>query len=64
MRYRIYRAAGVSPDKIARITIYIATAFGIGAAETIGLTPYVFGWAEHESSVPCRCCNRRSPAPG
>ena len=37
VRYRIYRAAGVSPGKIARITIYIATAFGIGAAETIGL---------------------------
>src|SRR6516225_1375273 len=33
----VYRAAGVSPDKIARITIYIATAFVIGAAETIGL---------------------------
>ena len=25
---------------------------------------HVFGWAEHECSVPCRCCNRRSPAPG
>jgi phosphatidylglycerol lysyltransferase len=37
VRYRIYRAAGVSPGEIARITIYIATAFGIGAAETIGL---------------------------
>jgi len=37
VRYRIYRAVGVSPGKIARITIYIATAFGIGAAETIGL---------------------------
>jgi phosphatidylglycerol lysyltransferase len=37
VRYRIYSAAGVSPGKIARITIYIAAAFGIGAAETIGL---------------------------
>jgi phosphatidylglycerol lysyltransferase len=37
VRYRIYSAVGVSPGKIARITIYIATAFGIGAAETIGL---------------------------
>jgi phosphatidylglycerol lysyltransferase len=37
VRYRIYRAVGVSPGKIARITIYIATAFGIGAAATIGL---------------------------
>jgi len=37
VRYRIYRAVGVSPPKIARITIYIATAFGIGAAATIGL---------------------------
>jgi phosphatidylglycerol lysyltransferase len=37
VRYRIYRAAGVSPGKIARITIYIATAFGIGAAQIIGL---------------------------
>ena len=36
VRYRIYRAVGVSSPKIARITIYIATAFGIGAA-TIGL---------------------------
>jgi phosphatidylglycerol lysyltransferase len=37
VRYRIYRTVGVSPPKIARITIYIATAFGIGAAATIGL---------------------------
>src|SRR5271170_4633441 len=37
VRYRIYRAAGVSQGKIARITIYIATAFGMGAAATIGL---------------------------
>jgi phosphatidylglycerol lysyltransferase len=37
VRYRIYSAVGVSPPKIARITIYIATAFGIGAAATIGL---------------------------
>jgi phosphatidylglycerol lysyltransferase len=37
VRYRIYRAVGVAPPKIARITIYIATAFGIGAAATIGL---------------------------
>jgi phosphatidylglycerol lysyltransferase len=37
VRYRIYRAVGVSQAKIARITIYIAAAFGIGAAETIGL---------------------------
>jgi phosphatidylglycerol lysyltransferase len=37
VRYRIYSAVGVSPSKIARITIYIATGFGIGAAETIGL---------------------------
>jgi phosphatidylglycerol lysyltransferase len=36
VRYRIYRAAGVSQGKIARITIYIATAFGIGAVVTIG----------------------------
>ena len=37
VRYRIYSAVGVSPGKIARITIYIATAFGIGTADTIGL---------------------------
>jgi phosphatidylglycerol lysyltransferase len=37
VRYRIYRAVGVSPGKIARITVYIAAAFGIGSAETIGL---------------------------
>jgi len=37
VRYRIYRAVGVPPGKIARITVYIATAFGIGATETIGL---------------------------
>ena len=37
VRYRVYSAVGVPPGKIARITIYIATAFGIGAAETIGL---------------------------
>jgi phosphatidylglycerol lysyltransferase len=37
VRYRVYRAAGVSQGKIARITIYIATAFGIGAVVTIGL---------------------------
>src|SRR5271169_6099353 len=37
VRYRIYRAAGVSQGKIACITIYIATAFGMGAAATIGL---------------------------
>ncbi len=36
VRYRIYSAAGVSHGKIARITIYIATAFGIGAAAMIG----------------------------
>jgi phosphatidylglycerol lysyltransferase len=37
VRYRIYSAAGVSQGKIARITIYIASAFGIGAVVTIGL---------------------------
>jgi phosphatidylglycerol lysyltransferase len=37
VRYRIYSAVGVSPPKIACITVYIATAFGIGAAATIGL---------------------------
>jgi phosphatidylglycerol lysyltransferase len=37
VRYRIYRAAGVSRGKIARITIYIAAAFGTGAGATIGL---------------------------
>ena len=36
VRYRVYSAVGVPPPKIARITVYIATAFGIGAAATIG----------------------------
>jgi phosphatidylglycerol lysyltransferase len=37
VRYRFYAAAGVSSDKIARIAIFIATAFGVGATVTIGL---------------------------
>jgi phosphatidylglycerol lysyltransferase len=37
VRYRIYTAAGLSRGKIARITVYIAAAFGIGASETIAL---------------------------
>ena len=37
VRYRLYAAAGVSSVKIARITLFIAAAFGIGAVTTIGL---------------------------
>lgn len=36
-RYRIYAAAGLSGPTIARVTVFIAAAFGIGAAETIAL---------------------------
>lgn len=35
VRYRLYSAAGVSPGKIARVTLFIAVAFGVGASETI-----------------------------
>jgi phosphatidylglycerol lysyltransferase len=37
VRYRFYAATGISAGKIARITLYIAVAFGIGTIETIGL---------------------------
>ena len=37
VRYRLYAAAGVSSIKIARITFFIAAAFGVGAVTTIGL---------------------------
>ena len=37
VRYRLYAAVGVSSAKIARITLFIAAAFGIGAVTTIGL---------------------------
>ena len=52
VRYRIYRAVGVSQAKIARITIYIAAAFGIGAAETI--SAWRFGPARLPSSMGYR----------
>jgi phosphatidylglycerol lysyltransferase len=37
VRFRLYGAAGVPPGKIARVTLFIAVAFGIGASETIAL---------------------------
>jgi phosphatidylglycerol lysyltransferase len=37
VRFRLYGAAGVPPGKIARVTLFIAVAFGVGATETIGL---------------------------
>lgn len=37
VRFRLYSAAGVSPGKIARVTLFIAVAFGVGASETIAL---------------------------
>lgn len=35
VRYRIYSAAGLSAVKVARVALFIATAFGTGAAATI-----------------------------
>ncbi len=37
VRFRFYNAAGVPPGKIARVTLFIAVAFGVGASETIAL---------------------------
>ena len=37
VRYRFYAAAGVSRVKITRVAVFIAAAFGVGAATTIGL---------------------------
>ncbi len=37
VRYRLYAAAGLSPRQIARVTIFIAAAFGIGVATTTAL---------------------------
>jgi phosphatidylglycerol lysyltransferase len=37
VRFRLYGAAGVPAGKIARVTLFIAVAFGIGASETIAL---------------------------
>lgn len=37
VRFRVYSAAGVPAGRIARVTLFIAVAFGIGASETIAL---------------------------
>ena len=37
VRYRLYAAAGVSGVNIARVTLFIAAAFGVGAVTTLGL---------------------------
>jgi phosphatidylglycerol lysyltransferase len=37
IRYRIYTAAGLSPRQIARVILFISTAFGIGLAAIAGL---------------------------
>ena len=37
VRFRLYGAAGVAPGRIARATLFIAVAFGVGASETIAL---------------------------
>jgi phosphatidylglycerol lysyltransferase len=37
VRYRVYARAGMSGAKVARISLFIAAAFAIGATETFGL---------------------------